>query len=271
MSPTRTRRPGFTPIQLIVLLGLLLVGAALLAPIVSRIRAAAAQAQTQNNLKQLALGTINLTDTYRGMLPPVAGAFPNPKKDAEWGTVHFFMLPYIEQAPLYQKAATDQPGEYSPWRNGVAATPVTIYADPQDTSAPPQFVYKGWLATTSYPCNYLVFKDGTNRFPQSIPDGTSNTLMFAQRYQMCNGNPTAWGYADLYYWTPTFGYYSTDKFQSAPSADACDPTRPQSIGSGSIQTAFCDGSARSISSRIPSVMWYYLTDPADGNAINFDF
>jgi type II secretory pathway pseudopilin PulG len=270
MSTTRFNlRRGFTPIQLIIVLALLLVGAALLAPIVARIRAAAAQAQSQNNLKQIVLGTINLADTYRGKLPAAAGSFPLADKD--WGTVHFFILPYIEQAQLYNKGATDEAGIYSPWKNDVAATPVAIYVDPQDTSAPPQFVYKGWLATTSYPCNYLVFKDGTNRYPASITDGTSNTLMFAQRYQMCNDNPTAWGYADWYYWTPMFGYYTTEKFQAAPKAQDCDPARPQSIGGSGIQAAFCDGSARTISARINSETWHALSTPSGGEVINIDF
>jgi len=265
----RCHRPGFTPIQLIILLGLLLIGAALLAPIVQRIRAAASQAQSQNNLKQLALGTINLADTFNGKLPPVAGSYP--ALDKEWGTVHFFILPYIEQAQLYQKGQTDEAGTYSPWRNEVAATPLPLYVDPQDTSAPPQFVYKGWLATTSYPCNYLVFKDGTNRYPASITDGTSNTLMYAQRYQMCDGNPTAWGYADLYYWTPMFAYYSVEKFQPAPRPEDCDPARPQSIGGSAIQIGFCDGSVRQAHSRVSSGTWHALCTPNGGEVLNIDF
>ena len=263
----RSHRPGFTPIQLIILLGLLLIGAALLAPIVQRIRAAASQAQSQNNLKQLALGTINLADTFNGKLPPAGGAWDANKPEGI-GTVHYYILPYIEQAQVFQKGGQF---EGSPFKDETAATPLSLYVDPQDTSAPPQFVYKGWLATTSYPCNYLVFKDGTNRFPASIPDGTSNTLMYSQRYQMCNGEPTAWGYADLYYWTPMFAYYTTETFQAMPRVEDCDPGRPQSIGGSAIQIGFCDGSVRQAHSRVSSGTWHALCTPNGGEVLNIDF
>ena len=261
-----SQRRAFTPVQLIIVLALLLFGVALLAPIVARIRASAAQARSMNNIRQLTLGTINLADTYGGKLPPAAGAWDAGKPD-KVGTVHYYILPFIEQGPLFQKGGQL---DGSPWKEGVAATPVPIFVDAQDTSAPPQFVYKDWLATTNYPGNYLVFKDGTNRFPASIPDGTSNTLMFVTRYQMCNGAPTAWGYAGLYYWSPMFAYYSTEKFQSAPSQDDCDPARPQSIGGSSILTGFCDGSARPIRARVSPLTWFYLCHPADGNVLGPD-
>src|SRR5205823_5908935 len=159
-------------------------------PLIARLRMMAGRSQGINNLKQLALGSINCADTYGGKLAPAVGVmFP----DKPAGTLHYFLLPFVEQNNLFGKAGGN---DGSPWQDGAAATPVHLYVDPHDTSAGAEFVYKGWLATTSYPCNWLVFKDGTNRFPASIPDGTSNTLMFAQRYQVCNGNPTAWGYAD---------------------------------------------------------------------------
>ena len=63
----------------------------------------------------------------------------------------------------------------------------------------------------------MIAKEGKMTFG-NITDGTSNTLMFAQRYQICNGQPTAWGYPTLYRWAPIFAYYSDGKFQSAPYA-----------------------------------------------------
>jgi type II secretory pathway pseudopilin PulG len=258
------RRPGFTPVELIVLIALLLIALALFAPLMARLRGSAGQSQSLNNIKQLGLGTINLTDTYRGKLPAAAGPWDAASPD-KVGTVHFYILPYIEQQALFNRAGSFNG---SPWQDDVAGTVLRVFVDPRDTSAPPQFVYKGWLATTNYPCNWLLFKDGTNRYPASITDGTSNTLMFAQRYQMCNGNPTAWGYADIYYWTPMFGYYSTDKFQAAPSADDCDPARAQSIGGASILIGFCDGSARPLRHTISEATWHALCTPSGGEIFN---
>jgi type II secretory pathway pseudopilin PulG len=256
------RRPGFTPVELVVVLALILIGLAFLAPILARIRSMAGQTQSLNNLKQLGLASHGYIDTHRKLPPAVGSAAPN--EPDKLSTAHYCLLPFVEQFAIFNNSGG------SPWQNGAAATPVRLFADPRDASAPSDFVCKGWLATTSYPCNWLVFKDGTQKFPAAIPDGTSNTLMFAQRYQMCNGNPTAWGYADLYYWAPMFAYYNTEKFQLAPPPADCDPSRPQSIGGSSILTGFCDGSARAIRSEIRALTWYYLCDPADGNAIPAD-
>ena len=38
--------------------------------------------------------------------------------------------------------------------------PVAVYVDPRDGSVPPEYVFENWLATTSYPANWMVFKDG---------------------------------------------------------------------------------------------------------------
>src|SRR5437868_3073179 len=73
-----------------------------------------------------------------------------------------------------------------------------------------------WLATTNYAGNWLVFKTGDNRFPAAIPDGTSNTIGFTERYQVCNGTPCGWGYDRVYYWAPMTAYYSDGKFQVTP-------------------------------------------------------
>lgn len=259
------RRHGFTPVELVVVLALLLIGLAFLAPILARLRTMAGQSQSLNNLKQLGLASFGYIDTHKKLPPAVGSVVPN--EPDKLSTAHYCLLPFVEQAAIYNRAGGPTG---TPWQDGAAATPLRLFADPRDASAPPDFVYKGWLATTSYPCNWMVFKDGTNRFPASIPDGTSNTLMFAQRYQMCNGNPTAWGYADLYYWAPMFAYYGTEKFQLAPPVADCDPTRPQSIGGSSILTGFCDGSARPIRAEIGALTWYYLCDPADGNALPAD-
>jgi hypothetical protein len=267
MTPLRTlSRRGVTATQLILVLALLLLALAFLAPAVARIRLAAARTHSLNNLKQLGLATHNYIDTFR-KIPPAVGPF-DPNEPEKVGTAHYYLLPYLEQDPLFQKGGGLKG---SSWQGDVAATPLPVFIDPQDTSAPPGNVYKGWLATTSYACNWLVFKDGSNRFPQAIPDGTSNTLMFAQRYQMCDGTPTAWGYAALYYWAPMFAYYGTEKFQPAPAAHDCDPTLAQAIGSPYILTAFCDGSARTIRPQIRSETWFLLACPDDGQPIAEDF
>jgi hypothetical protein len=259
-------RAGLSVIDLIVVAALILIFLALLLPIIARLRGAAGQAQSLNNLKQLGIATHSYHDAFR-KFPPAVGQPPGNADRDQLGTAHFFLLPFVEQDALFQKAGGFKG---SPFDNDVAATVVPVFVDPQDASAPPQYVYKGWLATTSYAVNWLVFKSGENFIPGSIPDGTSNTLMFTQRYRMCNGNPTAWGYADRYYWAPMFAYYTTEKFQAAPDADGCDPSLPQSIGGPSILVGMCDGSAQAVRATVSAQTWFLLACPNDGQPIPND-
>jgi len=257
MSRLRSPR-GFTFIELLVVLAILAFALAFLLPIIAQVRRVASQQQSLNNLRQIGLAVHNAHDTY-GKFPPIVGKLGNST-----GTVHFHLLPFLEQQILYQKA------EDGVWKNGVYGTVVPLFLDNNDTSAPPGNQYKSWLATTNYAASWPVFKQGEGTFAQ-ITDGTSNTFMFTQRYQMCNETPTAWGYPALYTWTPMFGYYSQARFQSVPKQSECDPTLPQSLSPSGIEVVMCDGSARYVSDRISPQTWWNATDPADGNVLGQDF
>jgi type II secretory pathway pseudopilin PulG len=251
-SPQKHRRFAFSALQLVIVLAILLLALAMLLPIIQRVREAASRSQSTNNLKQIALAMHSYHDTLK-VFPPAVG-----ENAGQNGPAHFHILPFIEQQALLQAA------DGASWKNGTYGIVIEVYVDPRDTSAP-DHLYKNWLATTSYPVNWMVTREGKMRFTD-ITDGTSNTLMFAQRYRMCNGQPTAWGYPSIHTWAPMFAYYSEGKFQSAPSQDQCDPMLAQSIGRD-ILVALCDGSVRTVAETISPTTWYYLCDPADGNPI----
>jgi hypothetical protein len=253
-----SRRCGVSPVTLIVVLALLLLLLALLAPAVNRVRDAAARMQSQNNLKQLALAVHNHHDAFNGM-PPVVGQFAN-----KTGSLHFFLLPFIEQQDLYASA------NEAVWNNDVWGKRIEVFLDKRDASAPPGNIYREWLATTNYAGNFMVFGDKGGTTFANIPDGTSNTLMYAVRYQMCNGAPTAWGYPSLYTWAPMFAYDSQSLFQQSPRQEDCDPARAQAIG-GVMTVALCDGSVRAVNNRVGAQTWANLCDPADGMVIGNDF
>jgi prepilin-type processing-associated H-X9-DG protein len=258
----------------LIVLAVLAVLAGLLLMAVPRVRQAASSTQCHNNLRQLAIATINCADTNKGRIPPLVGPFPNPES---LGTVFFHILPYIEANNIYQ-AAGDGKGNYSVWKGHTFSKEIKIYICPDDASRPENGLYKGWLATSSYAGNGLLFGDarsksmnGTSRFPASIPDGTSNTIFFTERYQMCNGTPCAWGYAGEYYWAPVFAFYSEAKFQTKPSQAACDPALAQSLHRDGINVCMADGSARIVTSTISPQTWWYACTPAGGEPLNADW
>ncbi len=252
-------RSGAGAVQLIVVLAILLILLALLAPAVARVREAAARAQSMNNLRQLALACHNAHDTFQ-KFPPTVGDFVN-----KTGSLHFFLLPFVEQQNASNMATN------AVWDNDVWGHRIDVFIDRRDPAPPPGGRFEDWLATTNYAANWMVFRDGPGGLMiTQITDGTSNTIMFAQRYQVCGGVPTAWGYPSLYTWAPMVGYYDDAPFQQSPRPDECDPMRPQAIG-GTMLIALCDGSGRAVNPRVSAQTWANLLDPADGNALGTDF
>jgi hypothetical protein len=251
-------------IELMVILGILLFLLGLLVPAVRQVRRAAERTQATNNLKQIVLGIHSIHDAYK-KFPPVVGSFPHPDEKA--GTLFFQILPFIEHQNVYKEADGDVR------KNATYSMVITTFENPGDMSAPPSGRYKGWLATSSFAANWMVFghTDGGTATFRTIRDGTSNTIFLAERYQMCHGTPCGWGYSSLHTWAPMFGYYSKGKFQNAPTQEQCDPELPQATGREGIQIGLGDGSVRVIHEQISSETWWNATDPADGNPLGPDW
>jgi prepilin-type N-terminal cleavage/methylation domain-containing protein len=194
--PSAPARPrfAFTLIELLVVIAIIAVLIGLLLPAVQKVRDAAARAQCQNNVKQLVLATHNFHDT-NSVLPPMA-AFAGGTKPV---SAHYLLLPYIEQDNLYRQA------------NGISfnvrTTPVKTFWCPKDASTS-QGRFTGDLLTdtrvsvdgvgygvSNYAINAQVavmavqnghaFKGGLTLV--GIADGTSNTVLFAERMGFCNG------------------------------------------------------------------------------------
>jgi len=89
------RRRGFTLIELLVVIAIIAVLIALLLPAVQAAREAARRSQCVNNLKQIGIAVHNYHDVVGSLPIGHGGTGWN-----DWGA-NVFLLPYLEQTPLY--------------------------------------------------------------------------------------------------------------------------------------------------------------------------
>jgi prepilin-type N-terminal cleavage/methylation domain-containing protein len=193
-------RPGFTLVELLVVIAIIGVLVALLLPAIQAARESARRTACSNKMRQVGLATHAVNDTHRA-LPPLSGAFP--PRSANRGTVFYFLLPYLEQANFFNSTADSQgrflssnivPGSSPPVRAYGVSMPAFIC--PSDTSAPKGNVrnagtLNAW-ATATYAANPLVFVTDAS-IARTIPDGTSHTILYVERYQICDGEWHYWG------------------------------------------------------------------------------
>ncbi len=294
------RMVGFTLIELLVVIAIIAILIALLVPAVQKVREAAARTQCVNNLKQLGLATHGHNDTFK-KLPPCY--MDSPRR----GTVFFFLLPFVEQTAVYNGPGANGTNVFA----GAHVTPILpLFTCPSDQTAQSGILDPGnpW-GTTSYASNYQVFgrpeagdtaggsgnMNGASSITALFRDGTSNTVVFAERYsRSCGCCASLWGhgswetgymnifaygnragtvgYTSQYNWSGPGKVGAASLFQLTPvPGGACDPTRSQSNHSGSMNVALGDGSVRTVTSGVSAATWWAALTPNQGEVLGSDW
>jgi len=180
-----THGRGFTLIELLVVIAIIAILIALLLPAVQQAREAARRSECRNKLKQLGIALHNYHDTH-GRFPP--GAITVPSGWA-WST---FVLPFLDQAPLYNQLAPNG-GTIPAATDGTAImTPLPIFLCPSNGSSSGNVNEDyGGYSLSNYVISCAIADELPNsaNFPSShriadITDGTSNTLLAAERALM---------------------------------------------------------------------------------------
>jgi hypothetical protein len=283
---------------------------ALLLPAVQKVREAASRTQCMNNLKQLGLAAQLYHDSKKHF-PPGMGYSPLDTNGV-WGHNLFHLLNYLEQGPLYQRAwapvalPTGPVLAYSAGNNFVYSQPVPVFLCPSDPSVPSGGVVQlngtAWGAAC-YAANSQVFApirgnpEGKTRIAE-ITDGTSNTIVYAEKYARCASKSldggSFWGYCastrfDLpppmnqpvkpyhasfaitnYFGAPA-GPGSKFQVQPTPFEGNCDPTRTATAHASGISVCLADGSVRTLAPSMAGDTWWAAVTPSGGEVPGEDW
>jgi prepilin-type N-terminal cleavage/methylation domain-containing protein len=293
----RARRGGFTLIELLTVLAVISVLVGLLVPAVQQARQAAARMKGLNNLKQQALALHAFHDA-NGRFPIVGVLIPataTQDSHAYLMRAHWQLLPYLEQGNIVALYPT--PSQWPPLPP--ASTPVVpVVVDPTDPVVPPGGDYGnacGYafnpqviaLGSGNWEVLYLQYWIDQSSSPEidgpfmrtppgvatllGVTDGTSNTIVLAQRFNRC--------------YTAVYGYGQQVDLGFAWQSDVYAPDLLPQLGiaprnciggaaqtvNSSIQVALCDGSARTVSAGGVASCWFAANTPAGGEVLTGDW
>jgi prepilin-type N-terminal cleavage/methylation domain-containing protein len=280
-------RNALTLVELLVVIAIIAVMIGLLIPAIQKVREAAARIQSMNNLKQIAMATHSFVEMNQGRMPDCEGSEegPNPKD-----SLLMALMVYVEQGNTYRAFKAGQLKAID--------LRVKTYESPADPTLPhPKF----W-GLSSYAGNGKVFLN-SKRFPDSFPDGTSQTILYGERYaagcrQASSNSHPIWVICSIYAIDigistrrTTFAdagdlgnsrnnsRLNTEKFQVRPRVyregdprpDDCLSHVPQTPHASGMLAALADGSVRTLSASMTPRTFWNAVIPDDGEPLGPDW
>jgi prepilin-type N-terminal cleavage/methylation domain-containing protein/prepilin-type processing-associated H-X9-DG protein len=197
---------AFTLLELLVVIAIVAVLTGLLLPAVQKVREAANRLSCQNNLKQLGLAALNYANDFNNQFPP--DRIDTTPPSYGWAV---FLLPYIEQSPLYKEFdrtanffdAVNQPVVVTQLKTfqcpSTPGDPRVFTMTQSDGSPFPDPAPKG-AASDYFACHGVwdpipgnpegIWQNDMPRPIINISDGTSNTIFIFEQA----GRPDYWCY-----------------------------------------------------------------------------
>ena len=224
LTRSSAKSRGFTLIELLVVIAIIGVLVALLLPAVQQAREAARRTQCKNNLKQIGLALHNYHDAYNQFPPSMifqtqylTARGNRPLRANGWAWTSF-ILPYIDQAPLYNQlnfntslvTAENQIPIATKLQVAVCPSVPAINYCVVGAINKPGILATNYVANSgSYSLSAYynssgvrkngVFVEDARIGIRDITDGTSNTIAVGETVFWGNGDT-----ANTFYWDPSW-------------------------------------------------------------------